>query len=203
MNPQGWFIPYTAIMTSLHNIITEKLKLPEAHYERLLVLSEIKSFSKKDILLQEGKVCTFIGFVEEGVLRSYREKEGEEFISDFYVQGSFITSYRSFLNAEPSVGIIQSLSDSKVLLLSRTNYDLLLNEFSDWYKWGKYIADTLFIKKCIKETSLLMDSALERYRLLLKTYPQIEQHVTQYHIASYLGIKPESLSRLKSLNLHQ
>lgn len=190
-------------MTLLHNIITEKLNLFEAHYARLLALSEIKTFSKKEILLPEGKVCTFIGFVEEGVLRSYREKEGEEFIGDFYVQGSFITSYRSFLNAEPSVGVIQSLTDSRVLLLSRTNYDLLLNESSDWYKWGKYIADTLFIKKCIKETSLLMDSALERYRLLLKTYPQIEQHVTQYHIASYLGIKPESLSRLKSLNLHQ
>lgn len=190
-------------MTSLHNIITEKLNLYEAHYARLLELSERKTFSKKEILLEEGKTCIFMGFVEEGVLRSYREKEGEEFISDFYVQGSFITSYRSFLNAEPSVGVIQALTDSRVLLLSRTNYDLLLNESPDWYKWGKYIADTLFIKKCIKETSLLMDSALERYRLLLKTYPQIEQHVTQYHIASYLGIKPESLSRLKSLNLHQ
>lgn len=203
MNLQDWFILYTVIMMSLHNIITEKLNLSEAQYERLLALSEIKTFSKKEILLEEGKVCTFIGFVEEGVLRSYREKDGEEFISDFYVQGSFVTSYRSFLNIEPSVGIIQSLTDSKVLLLSRHNYDLLLNESSDWYKWGKYIADNLFIKKCIKETSLLMDSALERYRLLLKTYPQIEQHVTQYHIASYLGIKPESLSRLKSLNLHQ
>ena len=67
----------------------------------------------------------------------------------------------------------------------------------------KYIADTLFIKKCRKETSLLMDDALERYKLLLRTYPHIEQHVSQYHIASYLGIKPESLSRLKSLNIGQ
>ena len=55
--------------------------------------------------------------------------------------------------------------------------------------WGKYIADTLFIKKCRKETSLLMDNALDRYKLLLQTYPNIEQHVSQYHIASYLGIK--------------
>lgn len=190
-------------MMSLHSIITDKLDLSEEHYKRLLQLADIKFFSKKEILLQECKICTFMGFVEEGVLRSYREKDGEEFISDFYVQGSFITSYRSFLNVEPSVGTIQSLNDSRVILLSRANYDLLLNESSDWYKWGKYIADNLFIKKCIKETSLLMDSAIERYRLLLKTYPQIEQHVTQYHIASYLGIKPESLSRLKSLNLHQ
>lgn len=48
-----------------------------------------------------------------------------------------------------------------------------------------------------------MDDALERYKLLLRTYPHIEQHVSQYHIASYLGIKPESLSRLKSLNIGQ
>jgi len=64
-------------------------------------------------------------------------------------------------------------------------------------------ADTLFIKKCRKETSLLMDNALARYKLLLETYPKIEQHVSQYHIASYLGIKRESLSRLKTLNIGQ
>ena len=79
----------------------------------------------------------------------------------------------------------------------------MLQESNEWYKLGKYIADTLFIRKCRKESSLLMDSALDRYKLLLRTCPHIEQHVSQYHIASYLGIKPESLSRLKSLNIGQ
>ena len=87
--------------------------------------------------------------------------------------------------------------------MSKSDYDQLLQESNEWYKLGKYIADTLFIKKCRKETSLLMDNALGRYKLLLQTYPNIEQDVSQYHIASYLGIKPESLNRLKSLNIGQ
>ncbi len=190
-------------MVSLHSIITEKLEYSESDYARLLEYSEIKTFPKKEFLLRTGKPCAFIGFVESGVLRSFREKDGEEYISDFYVPGSFITSYRSFLTEEPSVGAIQALENSRILFISRLDYDALLKESAHWYRFAKYIADTLFIKKCIKETSLLMDSAEDRYKLLLKTYPQIEQHVAQYHIASYLGIKPESLSRIKSLNIHQ
>lgn len=190
-------------MSPIKDIIIRQLTLSETCYERFLEVSELREFSKKELVLPVGKVCSFIGFVEEGVLRSYREKDGEEYISDFYVPGSFVTSYRSFLNQEPSAGAIQALENCVIRYLSRANYNLLLSESAEWYKLGKYIVDTLFIKKCIKETSFLMDSALERYRLLLNTYPQIEQHVSQYHIASYLGIKPESLSRIKSLNIHQ
>lgn len=69
--------------------------------------------------------------------------------------------------------------------------------------WESILQIHSLSEKCRKESSLLMDSALDRYKLLLRTFPHIEQHVSQYHIASYLGIKPESLSRLKSLNIGQ
>ena len=149
----------------IKELIIEKVGLPNSSYERLIDITERISLKKKDFLLQQGKVCTFIGFVEKGTLRSYIEKDGEEYISDFYTDGSFTTSYRSFLTKEPSIGSIQALEDSLMLSLS--------------------------------------NSALDRYKLLLQTFPHIEQHVSQYHIASYLGIKPESLSRLKSLNIGQ
>lgn len=187
----------------LEKLITKEIGLSYELYERLIDLSRKVYLQKRDILLHQGKICTFIGFVEEGVLRSYIEKEGEDYISDFYFKGSFATSYRSFLNNEASVGSIQALEDSTVICLSKANYNLLLQESSEWYKLGKHIADTLFIRKCRKETSLLMDSAFDRYKLLLQTFPDIEQTISQYHIAAYLGIKPESLSRLKSLNLGQ
>ena len=109
----------------------------------------------------------------------------ERYTSDFYTDGSFTTSYRSFLTKEPSIGSIQALENSLILSLSKSNYELLLQESNEWYKLGKYIADTLFIRKCRKESSLLMDSALDRYKLLLRTFPHIEQHVSQYHIAFY------------------
>ena len=98
---------------------------------------------------------------------------------------------------------IQVLEETYLITLSRSSYGQLLQESSEWFKFGKYISDSLLIKKCRRETSFLMDNAFERYKLLLKTYPQVEQHLSQYYIAAYLGIKPESLSRLKSLNIGQ
>ena len=115
----------------------------------------------------------------------------------------FRISYQCFLTQEKSVGSIQALEDSFIYCLDKSDYDRLLNESTEWYKLGKYIADTLFINKCRKETAMLTDDAYNRYKLLLKTYPNIEQHVSQYHIASYLGIRAESLSRIKSLNIGQ
>ena len=97
--------------------------------------------------------------------------------------------YQSFLTQEKSVGSIQALEDSFIYCLDKSDYDRLLNESTEWYKLGKYIADTLFINKCRKETAMLTDDAYNRYKLLLKTYPNIEQHVSLYHIASYLGIR--------------
>lgn len=68
---------------SLHSIITNKLNLSESYYDRLLEISDLRSFSSKKHLLNIGNTCSFLGFVEKGYLRSYREKDGEEFISDF------------------------------------------------------------------------------------------------------------------------
>lgn len=158
---------------------------------------------KKELFVQQDKVCYELGIIENGVLRSYIEKDAVEYIKDFYFSGSIVVSYKSFLTGEPSIGSIQAMEDTHLITLPRSAYDQLLKESNEWFKFGKYISDSLLSKKCRKETSFLMDNAFERYKLLLRTYPQIEQHLSQYHIAAYLGIKPESLSRLKSLNIGQ
>lgn len=135
----------------LNGLIVSRLGLPTSCYNRLLELLEKRDVSKKGLLIEEGKVCTFIGFVESGVLRSYLEKDGEEFISDFYFPDSIVTSYRSFLTKEPSVGSIQALENSTILCLTRTDYDMLLKESDAWYKLGKYISDILFVKYSVRK----------------------------------------------------
>ncbi|WP_229058709.1 MULTISPECIES: Crp/Fnr family transcriptional regulator [Parabacteroides] len=166
-------------------------------------LSDIQILKKKDMFAEKGKVCKHLGIIESGVLRSYIEKDDSEFIKDFYFPGSIVVSYGSFLTRDPSIGYIQALEDTNLITLSRSAYDQLMKESNEWLKFGKYISDNLLIRKCRRETSFLMEDAYERYKLLLKTYPGVEQYVSQYHIAAYLGIKPESLSRLKSLNIGQ
>jgi CRP-like cAMP-binding protein len=186
-------------MNTFRQLFVEKMKLDNDHYEQFMQLSKTVVLQKKEILIKEGAICSFMGFVESGVLRAILIKDGEEFTSDFFFAGTFVTVYTSFLQRTPAVVTIEAISPATIHYLTHAQFNRLLDTSSEWYKLGKYIADSLFFKRCIRETSLLQDSATERYRLLLNTFPGIEQLVTQRHIASYLGIKPESLSRIKAL----
>ena len=94
----------------LENLIIKEIGLSLDLFRRLVGECDEVILKKKEYLLRQGQVCSFIGFVETGVLRSYIEKEGEDYISDFHFQGSFATSYRSFLTIEASVGSIQALA---------------------------------------------------------------------------------------------
>lgn len=172
----------------------------DQHHWDIFKQSAKKCLLKKgDYLIREGEVCTFWGFVDSGVLRSYIINDRDEFNVDFYLSGSIVSAYTSFLTQSPTHGYIQALADTTIYTISHKEYTTLLNRSAEWFMLGKYIADMLFIKKCRREASLLTSSAKERYLMLLRTHPHIEQLVAQYHIASYLGIKPESLSRIKSL----
>jgi CRP-like cAMP-binding protein len=186
-------------MDALRELFDKKIKLSKERYNQFMDLSKTVSLRKKEFLIKENTICSFMGFLEAGVLRSILIKEGEEFTSDFFFENSFVSVYTSFLRQTPAVVSIQAISPATIHCISYSQYNDLLNASGEWYKLGKYIADSFFFKKCIRESSLLQDSAVERYNLLLKTFPAIEQLVTQRHIASYLGIKPESLSRIKSL----
>lgn len=187
------------VMDSFKELLVNKLDFKESELLHLDLEMDVINLKKKDYLIKAGSICSFVGFIESGVLRSYIKKDNYEHNVDFFLSGSFVSSYTSFLLQEPAKTSIQALSNSIVYILSYSSYNKLLKANMEWYKLAKFIADSLFLKKCRREKSLLMDSAEDRYKLLIKAYPQIEQLVAQYHIASYLGIKPESLSRMKSL----
>lgn len=184
---------------SFKDFLVKKLDFKDLQLRQLEQVVEVVQLKKKDYLIRAGNICEFVGFIESGILRSYILRESIEFNVDFYLADSFVSSYTSFLTHQPTNTNIQALSDSTIYTISSTNYSNLLKSNMEWYRFSKLIADTLYVKKCRREKSLLMDSAMDRYNLLLKSYPQIEQLVAQYHIASYLGIRPESLSRIKSL----
>lgn len=129
----------------IEQLIIHQIGLSSEIYLRLIELCKMVYVRKNDFLLRQGKVYSFIGIVKSGVLRSYISKEGEEHNGDFYFEDSFVISYRSFLTQEKSVVSIQALEDSFIYCLDKSDYDRLLNESTEWYKLGKYIADTLFI----------------------------------------------------------
>lgn len=159
-----------------------------------------KHLNKKDFLITEGNTCNFIGIVVSGVMRSFVSGgESDEFNNDFYFEHDFVSAYTSFLTSRPTNCNIQALTDVNIVYINSTQYQAMVSGDNEWLKLGKYIAETFFIRKCKRETSFLKNSAAERLESVLQLYPGIEQRVSQYHIASYLGVKPESLSRIKLL----
>jgi CRP-like cAMP-binding protein len=186
-------------MEILKKIFIEKMGLQESHFNHFCEITAPKTFQKKDYLVYEGKICNFIGYVETGLLRSFIKKDDVEFNNAFYFPNRFFSAYNSFTRQKPAVSFLQAMVETNIRLITYTQLQDLYNEDPIWYKLGKYIADDFFFRKCERETSLLRDSATERYKALLRLHPKIEQLVPQYEIASYLKIKPESLSRIKSL----
>jgi len=186
-------------MDTLINIFTQELGMETAYFERLSVEMRTRALKKNEHLIREGSVCNFIGVVTSGTMRSYIRKSDDEFNNDFYFKNSFVSAYTSYLTQMPTNCNIQALTDAEITYITYNQFNKLIAEDNDFLKLGKYISDNFFIRKCKRETSFLKNTAAERLENLSTIYPGIEQQVSQYHIASYLGIKPESLSRIKLL----
>lgn len=186
-------------MDELQQLLLRQLNLTEAHYQILRDRMKIKDLHKKQYLIREGGTCNFIAFVLAGTMRSFVTTKDDQFNNDFYFEGSFATAYTSYLTQRPTNCNIEALTDVRLGLIDRETLGELINEDPSWLKLTAFISDSYFIRKCKRETSFLKDNAAGRLNQLLSLYPGIQQKVSQYHIASYLGIKPESLSRLKHI----
>lgn len=186
-------------MESLLALFTQQIGLNENHWAAFCDQLKTKNLKKKEHLISEGTVCDFIGFVSSGTLRSYLRTAEDEINNDFYFENDFVSAYTSFLTKMPTNCNIQALTNSTIHYISRERFNNLIEQDNSFLKLSKYISDINFIRKCKRETSFLKHSASERLEKLPSIYPGIEQRVSQYHIASYLGVKPESLSRIKLL----
>ena len=157
-----------------------------------------KKLRKKQYLLQEGDVCKFVAFVEKGVLRSYTIAEkGTEHILQFALEGWLISDLYSFLTAEPANYTIDAIEDCELVLISKNAHEELLKTLPKYETWirlqitGAYIA---FQKRLTSIISLPLE---KRYENFTSTYPHIVQRVPQHMIASYMGLTPETLSRVR------
>ena len=185
----------------MSNITTYLAKVLEVPAERLSLCNmyyETKKVHKGELLLQYGEVCRNTFFVEKGLLRMFSiDKNGKEHIIQFAPENWLIGDRSSLYFNEKSNYYIESVEDSEVSVLPRDFFNKLLGEFPNSIE-----KNDLVLQKHVKSlqdriNSLLGETAEERYLKFIKMYPDLLLRVPQWMVASYLGITPESLSRVR------
>lgn len=163
-----------------------------------LNVCKTKEIKKGAYLVREGQTCRYLYFLHRGAVSLFLLKDGIEYVKDFSLDNKFVTSFTSF-NAQTSSKVnLRAEQDCVVSYWDFDTVQMLKTTDLEWATFGRKVAESLFIRKEKREISLLMDSAEVRYQNLLLENPLITQVFPQYLIASYLGIRPQSLSRIRS-----
>ena len=185
-------------MENIETYLSEILEIPKEEVSHCSNFYEPKKVVKNEFLLQEGDVCNATYFVEKGLLRMYSiDKNGKEHIIQFAPEKWLISDRSSLYFNEKSKYYIEAVEDSEVLLLKNDFFSNISLSFPN--SAGN---NDLLLQKHIRNlenrvNSLLAETAEERYMNFIKMYPDILLRVPQWMVASYLGITPESLSRVR------
>ena len=157
-----------------------------------------KKLRKKQYLLQEEDVCKYVAFVEKGALKAYSVDEmGTENIIQFALEGWTISDLYSFLTGEPATYNIDALEDSELVLISKASHEALLQQLPKYETYIRLQITGAYIALQKRLTSIISLPLEERYKNFLALYPNIAQRVPQHMIASYMGLTPETLSRVR------
>jgi CRP-like cAMP-binding protein len=178
--------------------IGDKVTLTEAEFEVCKTFFIPKKIRRKQTLLLEGDVCTYNAFIEKGILRSYTtDEKGHEHIMQFAFEGWWITDLSSFLMGEHSTFTIEAIEDSELLLLTATAREELMDALPVFERYQRLLLQNAYIALQKRVNSALTATAEEKYTKLTISYPDIVARVPQHMIASYLGLSPETLSRVR------
>jgi CRP-like cAMP-binding protein len=184
-------------MELLINTIGSYVPLSDKDREIICNLFHKKTFKKGSYLLDEGSVCRYVIFIETGLVRYYINSDGVEQTNYFNKEGEFVCNYLSFLPQIPSDVNIQALEDTTVYVISFKDIQQLYKEVEHGERFGRLAIEQVFVNIISQVKSLYTDTPDMRYQKFISGYQSIAQRIPQYYIASYVGIKPQSLSRIR------
>ncbi len=175
-------------------------KVPLTHDELKLidVYFEVINLRKKEFLLQDGKICPFIGFISDGTIRHFHIKDGLEKTCDISFENSWVTDFQSFTHDTPCIMNLQAMEKTTVFLIRKENLYKLYSESNKFETFGRLMAEQVAQRATAIAMSLSADKPEERFQNLLSKQPNLFQRVPQKYIANFLGVSPESLSRIRS-----
>lgn len=183
--------------SELLNIFNQIVKLEQSEQELICEIFKPETLKKNEFFLREGQFNNRIGFIKKGIVRYFVYKKEEESTLEFTSEGEFIGEYQSFTSRKTSVQNLQAVEDCEILTLS---YDDLQHFFSvakHGNLIGRIVIEHRFNTMISQLLSVYMHTPEERYKYFIENYKNLTQRIPQYLIASYIGVKPQSLSRIR------
>ena len=185
-------------MKDLINKIKTRLHLSSEAEEFIYSISKEKTLSKGEVLIEKDQIVNKTFFVISGCLRSYCiDKNGKEHTLLFAIKDWWISDYIAIHNNEQATLTVECLSESKVIEFNAKELDGIHARFPEFESYQRHNLERHVVSLHKRILNQLQLSAVERYNLFLNQYPDIEQHTRNFHIASYLGITQQSLSRIR------
>jgi CRP-like cAMP-binding protein len=182
----------------LFSKVEEKITLSDEEKEICKSLFSPKKLRKRQYILQHDDICKNLALVEKGILRLYSlDEKGNEQIMQFAPEGWWISDIYSFLVKEPSIYNIDAIEDAELLLISSESLDQLYEKVPKFERYFRLLTQNNMIAMQKRLSYTLSYTAEEKYLQMLSSYPDIISRVPQHMIASYLGLSPETISRIR------
>lgn len=169
-------------------------KSAEQAFVSMLALRKLK---KKEFLIQEGELCQTVSFINEGYIRLFYNVEGTENTIQFFFENSWYTDFDSFLTGNKTVENVQALTDTEILQIQKNDLLTLYQSHPVFEQVGRVMAENAFLSVSRLNKMRANEKPEQRYLNLLMQRPEIVEKIPQKYVASYLGVKPESLSRIR------
>jgi len=178
--------------------LINKIKEDPEVWERFGNMFVEREIQPKTILLHEGEIANQVHFIRKGCLRMWFNKDGKDITTQFFFEGQGVASIESFMTGQPSLFTLESIEPSIIWSLSRENFELLPRFVPGLREGFQELMFQRFRNYAQLFLSRIKDTPRERYEDLLTNHPEIIKRVPQHYIASYLGITPISLSRIRN-----
>ena len=158
----------------------------------------VRKITKGDYFIKEGNTCHHIAYIRKGLLRTFYLKDGNEINTCFCIENSITTAHESFITKKPSTEYIQALEDTIIITLSHDSLLKLYKLDNGWLELSRLLTEVECARLSERVKTLSFETAKEKYLHLLSNQPEIIQRVSIQHIASYIGVSRETLSRVRS-----
>lgn len=193
------FVKIYTMFDQVDNIVDSCISVTAEERRIFHSLLRFRRIKKRSFLLQEGDICNFDAFILKGCMRSfYANKDGNEINLSFSIEGWWVSDLQSFTDQVPSELFIEALEDAELLMLDYRGKIELLDRVPKFERFFRLLLQRNLASLQCRWHASVSHSAEQRYISFMEMYPHIAQRVTQTHIAKYIGVSPEFLSKMRS-----